>query len=99
VQPVPPVFFLEVKRQQTALIWVHQHLKPINGDAEPSLLTQEALRQDTGPDEEDEDEDEDEKDIVDTGGPISHQTFEEAMQDKIHMLKESAHGLKFQVQF
>lgn len=98
VQPVPPVFFLEIKRQRTAPIWAHPQLKPLNA---PVTLTHEALARDTefGPADEGEDDDDEDDDLVDTGGDAGNQTFEEAMKDKIHTLKEFASGLEHQIQF
>ncbi|KAG6904693.1 hypothetical protein DXG01_007854, partial [Tephrocybe rancida] len=100
-RPVPPVFFLEVKRERTALIWRHTLLKPLDdgGDttAEHPVDIGTARDNDCGPfDDEDEDEDDD---LVDTGSSIENQTFEEAMRQKIRTIKDIAEGLEYQIQF
>jgi hypothetical protein len=66
VQPVPPVFFLEAKRNRTTPFWVHHSLIPLVPDAN-SLVTAVAtltLEDRVGADQGDEQDDED--NLVDT---------------------------------
>ncbi|KAJ7697483.1 hypothetical protein B0H17DRAFT_870000, partial [Mycena rosella] len=106
--PVPPVFFLEVKRQRSAPFWVHASLRPAsesndadtptdctaNGDAEmPTSSTAPAGAVSDL-------EEEDEEDLVDTHQPEEGGlTFLEAMDENIDTIIEFAKGLKFQKQF
>ncbi|KAJ7934660.1 hypothetical protein B0H13DRAFT_2305445 [Mycena leptocephala] len=99
VKRVPPVFFLEVKRQRTAPFWVHPSLRPLSDkdatDAIPNDAVQET-RLDALPDWDDDDD----GDAVDTHKPEDEGlTFVEAMDEEIDVILEFAKGLKFQRQF
>jgi hypothetical protein len=102
VKPVPPVFFLEVKRQRTAPFWVHPSLRPMSDDASVSHGTGaggDESHADTAAEASPDSEDEDEDDIVDTQADDDRRTFVEAMDENIELILEFAKGLKFQRQF
>ncbi|KAJ7642146.1 hypothetical protein FB45DRAFT_365933 [Roridomyces roridus] len=94
---VPPVFFLEVKRQRTAPFWIHPSLRPLS-DENDTHTTSDGL-QDTGPDWDNDEEDDDEDDLVDTRPGDDGVTFAEALDEEIEVIAEFAKGLKFQRQF
>ncbi|KAJ7086004.1 hypothetical protein B0H15DRAFT_950602 [Mycena belliarum] len=107
VQPVPAVFFLEVKRQRTAPFWVHPLLQPLADGVQDRDEDTHDLQD--GPSEEiegsmgaatsqDWDNDEDDGDLVDTQEDNTR-TFGEAMDENIDLILEFAKGLKFQRQF
>ena len=106
VLPVPPKFFLEVKRQREAPFWKHPSLKPLDtptqtGDCESNseqghmqcLLDDDDIER--GPGDSDEDEDENFIDV----GREDGQTFGETMEEWIHTIREFADGLDYQLQF
>ncbi|KAJ7810160.1 hypothetical protein B0H14DRAFT_2524426 [Mycena olivaceomarginata] len=97
VEPVPPVFFLEVKRRRTAPFWVHPSLRPLSeDDARATPDNADETRPYTSQDWEDDHDD----DVVDTHKPEDEQlTFVEAMDREIDVIMEFAKGLKFQRQF
>ncbi|KAJ7774147.1 hypothetical protein DFH07DRAFT_988137 [Mycena maculata] len=97
---VPPVFFLEVKRQRTAPFWVHPTLQPASetdnadtpsgdlNDASPGAVTPGTVS---------DGEDDDDDDVVDTHQPEEVQpTFLESMDENIATILEFAKGLEFQ---
>ncbi|KAF7354458.1 SWIM-type domain-containing protein [Mycena venus] len=104
VEPVPPVFFLEVKRQRTAPFWVHPSLRPLSNDsgaaAEPSNEEEERHESpsnaaiDSG-----DDSDSDSDDLVDTQIGGNQVTFLEAMDENIDLITDFLNGLKYQRQF
>ncbi|KAF7350610.1 SWIM-type domain-containing protein [Mycena sanguinolenta] len=102
-EPVPPVFFLEVKRQRTAPFWIHPSLQLTSDAAAPAQASEAAggettrvdLAADTALDSEDEDDD----GLVDTRPDGDQRTFVEAMDEEIDVILEFAKGLKFQRQF
>ncbi|KAJ7143889.1 hypothetical protein C8R44DRAFT_141341 [Mycena epipterygia] len=102
VKPVPPVFFLEVKRRRSPPFWVHPSLQPLVDDeaseqpCEPSPADIEVDVPDIPPDSDDEDDD-----LVDTmpNDDSNRQTFLEAMDDNIETILEFSKGLKYQKQF
>ncbi|KAJ6552665.1 hypothetical protein DFH09DRAFT_925044 [Mycena vulgaris] len=103
VEPVPPVFFLEVKRQRTAPFWVHPSLRPLSKESDASDAALDQPGADTlsaaAPDVA-VDSDDDEDDLVDTQvGGEDQLTFLEAMDENIDVILEFAKGLKFQRQF
>ncbi|KAJ6586656.1 hypothetical protein B0H10DRAFT_1832240 [Mycena sp. CBHHK59/15] len=104
VEPVPPVFFLEVKRQRTAPFWVHPSLRPLSGDGSASNQPTGSGEDGTGANTSrdalpDWDDDEDDDFVVDTQLGDDRRTFGEAMDDDIELILEFAKGLKFQRQF
>ncbi|KAJ7621731.1 hypothetical protein DFH06DRAFT_1273581 [Mycena polygramma] len=100
VQPVPPVFFLEVKRQRTAPFWVHPALRPLSDGDDDADETASDAADDTRAGERVGWDDDDEDDIVDTHRPEDEQlTFDEAMDENIDVILEFAKGLKFQRRF
>lgn len=106
VQPVPPIFFLEVKRRRTAPVWKHCLLKPCEEEALPagddlgSVVAgiddpeEDGSGSDSGSDEDDE-EDEAEMRAALQGGL----TYEEAMNENITKIGDFLEGLRYQVQF
>ncbi|KAF9033847.1 hypothetical protein BJ165DRAFT_1356948, partial [Panaeolus papilionaceus] len=106
---VPPRFFLEVKRQRTAPFWRHESLVPLNGDMlEVVDIVTAVDREDAGEgmngngaqsDEDDDGSDEEEGDGLVDMGQDTHQTYEEAMREKIRTLQDFADGLEYQLPF
>ncbi|KAJ7782505.1 hypothetical protein DFH07DRAFT_717350, partial [Mycena maculata] len=100
VEHVPPVFFLEVKRQRLPPFWTHPTLRPLGDNSAPedepngnSTLEDMAVDVPTGLDDED-------KDLVDTRPHDSdRQTFLESMDENIDVILEFTRGLKYQRQF
>ncbi|KAJ6505492.1 hypothetical protein C8R45DRAFT_1051083 [Mycena sanguinolenta] len=105
VQPVPPVFFLEVKRQRTAPFWVHPTLRSLSDnsardtDAISGPADGQAARVDTAADELMDVDEDDDDDVVDTQPDNGGRTFVEAMDENIDLIVEFAKGLKYQRQF
>jgi hypothetical protein len=79
VAPVPPVFFLEVKRQRTAPFWVHPSLHPLTDDESACEASSDdhLTRADTAADASLDLEDEDDGDLVDSTQPDDRRTFVE----------------------
>jgi hypothetical protein len=79
VTPVPPVFFLEVKRQRTAPFWVHPSLHPLTDDESACEVSSDdhLTRADTAADASLDLEDEDDGDLVDSTQPDDRRTFVE----------------------
>lgn len=111
IQPVSPLFFLEVRCQQTVPIWSHPLLKPSGEDlAVPQKVAEggEGEDADDGEDadggedaNEDEDDSDDEDDDI-QGFQLALQeglTFEESMKENIKAIGDFLEGLKYQVQF
>lgn len=105
LEPVPPVFFLEVKRQRTAPFWTHPSLRPLSI---PDQTAKDPSAEDTGVEMTHADtaanasldsEDDDDDDLVDTQPNGDQRTFIEAMDEEIDVILEFAKGLKFQRQF
>ncbi|KAJ6614377.1 hypothetical protein B0H10DRAFT_1803689 [Mycena sp. CBHHK59/15] len=103
VERVPPVFFLEVKRQRTAPFWIHPSLRPLSrsDDTDTQNTASEQAAHGATPLDATPDWDEDEDDdVVDTRKPEDDQlTFLEVMDENIDTIIEFAKGLKFQRQF
>ncbi|KAJ7665848.1 hypothetical protein DFH06DRAFT_1127051 [Mycena polygramma] len=104
VAPVLLVFCLEVKRQCTALFWVHLTLWLLLDNNPADIVASEDgtghstcvdMAADVCPDSEDKDED----DIVDTQPVDDVRMFTKAMDKHIDLILEFAKGLKFQRQF
>jgi hypothetical protein len=108
VQPVPPLFFLEVKRNRTTPIWQHPTLIPLEPAVDTSLVVgagpvdenqsgEELVERDeAGSDEGDED------DFVDIGPNTmtgGEGTFRERFAENIKTLREFCDGLEYQIQF
>ncbi|KAJ7740413.1 hypothetical protein B0H14DRAFT_2638082 [Mycena olivaceomarginata] len=101
VVPIPPVFFLEVKRQCTAPFWVHLSLRPLSDDESAHEASSDDIHlphTDTAADTSLDSEDEDNDDLVDTQ-PDDSRTFVEAIDENIDLILEFAQDLKFQRQF
>ncbi|KAJ7625689.1 hypothetical protein FB45DRAFT_979820 [Roridomyces roridus] len=110
---VPPVFFLEVKRQRTVPFWAHPSLRPAaDGTGSTDADTTAMAGTDSDEDEpprraghggggmSDFEDDDDDDDVVDTQKlEEDGQTFVEAMDDGIDTLIQFAEGLKYQRQF
>ncbi|KAJ7218618.1 hypothetical protein GGX14DRAFT_533331 [Mycena pura] len=106
VEPVPPVFFLEVKHQRTAPFWVHPTLRPLSSDsgaaAEPSNAEEERHEEQhrgNAIESSDSADDSDSDDLVDTQIGTNQLTFLEAMDENIDLIAEFLEGLKYQRQF
>ncbi|KAJ6611363.1 hypothetical protein B0H10DRAFT_2224139 [Mycena sp. CBHHK59/15] len=106
VEPVPPVFFLEVKRRRTAPFWAHPSLWPLSdADSAPDKslgnVRGELQAVDMAADWDDmaPDWDDDNDDLVDTQAEGDRRTFTEAMDEDINLILEFAKGLKYQRQF
>jgi hypothetical protein len=101
VKPVPPVFFLKVRRQRTAPFWTHPSLRPLGDDSgpdEPSEDIEMACEDAAANMSVDSEEDNDDS-LVDTQPDGDQGTFVEAMDEEIDVILEFAKGLKFQRQF
>ncbi|EAU90664.2 hypothetical protein CC1G_03933 [Coprinopsis cinerea okayama7 len=105
VHPVPALFFAEVKRARTTPFWSHSTLIPLasddidsepcdDGQPEPNECNDEEVRS-VYSDESDIDE-ELENFVPMPGGGA---TFEEAMHEKIKLIRDFADGLEYQIQF
>ena len=111
VQPVSPLFFLEVRHQRTAPIWSHPLLKPLGEDLSAPQNVAEIDQTAPGADggeREDDDDDEDKSnndsdnddDVQDVQEALREGlTFEEAMSKNIKTIGDFLEGLKYQVQF
>ncbi|KAJ7712298.1 hypothetical protein B0H16DRAFT_1437028 [Mycena metata] len=101
VHPVPPQFFLEVKRQRTAPFWVHRTLRPLSDSADTANSEEDTPEMDVVPLARDTVvESDDDDDLVDTQIANAKQaTFLEAMDENIDLIIEFARGLKHQKQF
>lgn len=108
MHPVPPIFFLEVKRNRTIPFWKHELLVPLDGTKTPDAGTHVStsatpegnsdLDQKEDPDSENDEDSDDE--IIDTEERlIGGKTFGERMTEHIDMLRDFANGLEYQVQF
>ncbi|KAJ3738441.1 hypothetical protein DFH05DRAFT_1408816 [Lentinula detonsa] len=102
VEPVPPVFFLQVKRSRTAPVWSHPLLKAlpsqITDKAENPRVDEEEDDEKSDRDDEEEEEDREEEECDDVA-IISHLTHEEEMKNLIRDLHSFADGLDYQIQF
>ncbi|KAJ7362651.1 hypothetical protein DFH08DRAFT_683692, partial [Mycena albidolilacea] len=102
---VPPVFFLEVKRQRTVPFWAHPSLRlpPLPAELTTSngageLGTRDSSVEDVQDAVEGWDDDDD--DLVDMrAGDDERLTFLDTMDTHIDVIVEFARGLKFQRQF
>ncbi|KAJ6602810.1 hypothetical protein DFH09DRAFT_1270635 [Mycena vulgaris] len=103
VEPVPPVFFLEVKRQRTAPFWTHPSLRPVLDVSAPDQSSEdvgsEMTRADVDANASLDSDDDDDYNFVDTQPDGDRRTFVEAMDENIDLIVEFAKGLKFQRQF
>ena len=106
VHPVPPTFFLEVKRQRSAPFWNHKSLIPLKDDIDEACDgsteavgpgSEAAEAQDNDPDLDDHDLDDG---LVDMQiGLETRATFRKCLNECIWLLREFADGLKYQQQF
>ncbi|KAF8232927.1 hypothetical protein L208DRAFT_1360691 [Tricholoma matsutake] len=109
VQPVSPLFFLEVRRQRTAPIWSHPLLKPPGEDLSAPQNVAEIAKtapgadggeREDGDDDVDNSDDDDDDDVQDFQEALREGlTFEEAMSENIKTIGDFLEGLKYQVQF
>jgi hypothetical protein len=102
VQPVPPTFFLQVKRNRTLPFWQHPTLVPCEGNPSvpnpcPSTSGENGddLTGDTSDDEDDADN------IVDTEATIwaGEGTYRERMVENVKTIRDFCNGLDYQLQF
>ena len=110
VQPVPPTFFLQVKRNRTLPFWQHPTLVPLEGklsNTANSSHTTPATDDDDDNEREpcgeasDEDED-DAENIVDTEATpwaCDGGTYRERLVNNITTIWDFCDGLKYQLQF
>ncbi|KAJ3991775.1 hypothetical protein F5050DRAFT_1864500 [Lentinula boryana] len=102
VEPVPPVFFLQVKQSRTAPVWSHPLLKALPSQimdkAENPQVDEEEDDEKSDRDDEEEEEDREEEECDDVA-IISHLTHEEEMKNLIQDLHSFADGLDYQIQF
>ena len=108
VHPVPPIFFLEVKRNRTTPFWQHASLvslaKPaVDGEdmgIQPSTSAQ-VLNGENVKDLHGDASDESDDGVIDLGDyePGRHQTMGEKLIARANLLREFADGLSYQVQF
>ncbi|KAF7367605.1 SWIM-type domain-containing protein [Mycena sanguinolenta] len=102
-KPVPPVFFLEVKRQRTAPFWTHPSLELLSETLPPEQASRDVNSGTTLVDSAGDvplgSEEDDDDDLVDTQPNDDRRTFVEAMDENIDLIIEVAKGLKYQRQF
>lgn len=106
VEPVPPTFFLQVKRNRTLPFWQHPMLVPLEGTPLGSATnpTQNTPVSENDAEREPGEEtgDKDDDDIVDTGptlGTDNGSTFRERFTDNIATIRDFCDGLEYQLQF
>jgi hypothetical protein len=103
VHPVPPEFFLEVRRNRTTPFWKHKKLIPIDeptSDAHTSAFEGQGTQNRSTSDESGDEGDESDDGVVDTESGIGEgRTVRERMSDHISMLRDFANGLEYQLQF
>ncbi|KAJ3535176.1 hypothetical protein NMY22_g6606 [Coprinellus aureogranulatus] len=106
VHRVPPRFFLEAKRQRTTPFWKHPDLRPLpddddvtDGGEDGGRIQADREEESGGSDSDSGGSDDESDDEATTFAMEEGLTFEEAMKEKIDMLKELAAGLEYQVQF
>jgi hypothetical protein len=102
VHTVPPIFYLEARRQRTSPFWVHETLKPLNNDDSDTEQVGQAASQDNiDTDTDIDDDDDDDGEIIDTqpAGGEGGLTFEETMGENISIIEEFTRGLTYQIQF
>ncbi|KAJ3782228.1 hypothetical protein GGU10DRAFT_275997, partial [Lentinula aff. detonsa] len=102
VEPVPPIFFLQVKRSRIAPVWSHPLLKLLHSqntdelerlNEEPVVDRIDNIEKSEG--EESDDEEEENDDVALNIGS----TFKEQMEDLTRDLHSFADGLAYQIQF
>ncbi|KAJ3792934.1 hypothetical protein GGU11DRAFT_692702, partial [Lentinula aff. detonsa] len=102
VEPVPPIFFLQVKWSRIAPVWSHPLLKPLHSqntdelerlNEEPVVDRIDNIEKSEG--EESDDEEEENDDVALNIGS----TFKEQMEDLTRDLHSFADGLAYQIQF
>ncbi|KAJ7586328.1 hypothetical protein C8J56DRAFT_787434, partial [Mycena floridula] len=104
VKRVPPVFFLEVRRQRTAPFWKHKDLVPLNPPTPADITwaarealadpieTEDPLQPATNNQHPGDDDDSDDE----TDFRTSQKTFMESMNDRIALLRSFTDGLEYQ---
>jgi hypothetical protein len=110
IPPVPPTFFLEVKRNRTTPFWLHHVLQPDSQPTPPVGPSPEGSspakgnngNEFEGYDNDDNDnDDDDDGDVVDTqsGTFRDRMTFRERFLGKINGYRDFLDGLEYQLQF
>jgi hypothetical protein len=100
VPPMPPIFFLEVKRNRTTPFWNHPALQPTK--SEQTSDRSELIDIGSSPaSEEHEDEEEEENlvDIEEASGLGERGMLRERVVEDIRMLRDFCDGLEYQLQF
>ncbi|KAF9021704.1 hypothetical protein BDZ89DRAFT_1163620 [Hymenopellis radicata] len=96
VHPVPPIFFLEVRRNRVPPFWSHPSLLPLN-QSPTSIKITETFGQIRGTLREDSDSDSGDEDVM--AFTASRATFREQMSSRVTLLREFADTLEYQTQF
>lgn len=110
VQPVPPTFFLQVRRNRTLPFWQHPSLVPLEENPSRDSVTDPARdapvsnedNAEREPGDETGDDDDDSNDVVDTGATMwagNGGTFRERFTDNIATIRNFCDGLEYQLQF
>lgn len=105
VHRVPPVFFLQVKRNRSTPFWRHENLRVLDengqhvvqGEIDDSEIEDDDNDNDLEFEREEEDDLDWVGDLVTLGNPGC--TYDEAMDEKIELITDFLAGLKFQKQF
>lgn len=110
VHPVPPTFFLEVRRNRSTPFWKHKKLIPLvlndedNKRTDEQGTTVESGRDRNESDYDESDGEESDGDVIDTSegaaivGP-GGLTFGERIEARVALLRDFADGLEYQLQF
>ena len=103
--PVPPLFFLQVRRNRTPF-WKHEKLVPLvaGKHVTASISEQKSVEGETETNDSDcgqSDGEESEGDIIDTEVPgiVGSLTYGEHIEVRVALLRDFADGLEYQLQF
>ena len=108
VQPVPPTFFLQVKRNRTLPFWQHPTLVPL--ERNPSEVAANPPHTSKAPDDNDDEQEpcgeasdeDDTENIIDmetTPWECDGGTYRERLVDNITTIRDFCDGLEYQLQF
>ena len=104
--PVPPLFFLQVRRNRTTPFWKHEKLVPLvaGKHVTASISEQKSVEGKTETNDSDcgqSDGEESEGDIIDTEVPhvVGGLTYGERIEARVALLRDFADGLEYQLQF
>ena len=110
VQPVPPTFFLQVKRNRTLPFWQHPALVPLEGspsevaapddnEKAPDNIDDDINEQEPCGEASDEDDTENIVDTEATPWECGGGTYRERLADNIDTIRDFCDGLEYQLQF